>query len=68
MENTSVPNLAGRVTLTINETAEALGCSRRHVYRLIERQGLPVVRFGSRQWVPVAGLLEWVESASGSAA
>ena len=60
MDRTTKPDLTDRVTLTVDETARLLGCSRRQVYRLMG-EGLPVVYFGSRRWVPVARLRQWVD-------
>jgi excisionase family DNA binding protein len=45
-----------RVTLTIPETAEALGISDRSVRRLIDKGLIPTVHLGSRRVVPVEAL------------
>ena len=47
--------------LTIPETAVSLRLSRAKVYRLIDFQGLPVVRFGRAVRVSVKALEQWVE-------
>jgi excisionase family DNA binding protein len=47
---------------TINETATVLRCSKPTVYRLIKRDGLPVVRLGADLRVPEADLLEWLKA------
>ena len=53
--------LTNRLCLTIDETAEVLSCSRRQIYRLLaDEPKLPAVKFGSRTWVPVGALQEWV--------
>lgn len=40
---TSLPDLSSVVVLKIPQVAEILGCSTRHVYRLIESDALPAV-------------------------
>lgn len=48
--------------LRIPEAAAALGVCRATVYRLIDTQGLPVVRLGRRAVrVSAAALEEWVQ-------
>jgi excisionase family DNA binding protein len=47
--------------LTIPEAAVSLRLSRAKVYRLIDVEGLPVVRFGRAVRVSVIALQEWVE-------
>ena len=49
-----------RVTLSITETAAALGVSRPKVYNLLHRKGFPAFRVGGRTLVSVDGLREWV--------
>ena len=53
--------LANRLCLTIEETAEVLSCSRRQIYRLLaDEPKLPTIKFGSRTWIPVGALQDWV--------
>jgi len=47
--------------LTIPEAAMSLRLSRAKVYRLIDFEGLPVVRFGRAVRVSVKALEQWVE-------
>lgn len=49
-----------KILLTVNETAEALGCGRAHVFNLINRGMLPVVRFGRTTRIPRQWLEEYV--------
>ena len=52
-----------RLCLTVDEAAAVLACSRRQVYRLLDVDDtFPWVTFGSRRWIPVDGLREWVRS------
>ena len=53
--------------LTIQETAVSLRLSRAKVYRLIDFEGLPVVRFGRAVRVSVKALEQWVEQREQSA-
>lgn len=47
----------GRLALTPAETAEALGVSVAHVYRLIRRGVIPATRLGRRLAVPSVGIM-----------
>ncbi len=47
--------------LTIPEAAVSLRLSRAKVYRLIDFEGLPVVRFGRAVRVSVRALEQWLE-------
>lgn len=47
--------------LTIPEAAASLRLSRAKVYRLIDVEGLPVVRFGRAVRVSAKALEQWVE-------
>jgi excisionase family DNA binding protein len=47
--------------LNIPEVCKSLRLSRAKVYRLIDYEGLPVVRFGRAVRVPHALLQQWVE-------
>ena len=49
--------LEGRLTLTVDEAAEALGVSRSTAYSLVQRGELPSVRLGRRIVVPARRLL-----------
>lgn len=49
-----------RVTLSVAETAAALGVSRPTVYSLLHKQGFPAFRVGGRTLVSVDGLRAWV--------
>ncbi len=46
--------------LTIPQVAQSLGLGRTKVYELINREGLPVVKFGRASRVPVAGFQQWI--------
>jgi len=49
-----------RLCLTMNEAAEAVGVSRRGLYNLAERDGLPTVKLGGRRLVRVSDLEAWI--------
>jgi len=53
--------------LSIPEVAKSLGVSRSMVYKLIDVEGLPVVRFGRAVRVRVIALQEWVDRRDRSA-
>lgn len=57
-----------RVTLSVAETAAALGVSRPTVYNLLHRQGFPAFRVGGRTLISAEGLREWVASQAGGEA
>ena len=47
--------------LTVPQVAKKLGLSRTMVYVLINREGLPVVRFGRAVRISEPSLQKWVE-------
>ena len=47
--------------LSVPEVAKTLGLGRTKVYELIEREGLPVVRFGRAVRISVTSLQQWIE-------
>ena len=47
--------------LTIPQVATKLGLSRTMVYILINREGLPVIRFGRAVRISAPSLQKWVE-------
>ena len=49
-----------KVTLSVTETAAALGVSRPTVYQLIKRADFPVLRVGGRTLISSDGLRKWV--------
>lgn len=51
-----------RLTLTVPETASALGLGRNTVYDLIRAGRLPHLRVGRTIRVPQAALSEWITS------
>ena len=53
--------------LTIPETCKSLRLSRAMIYKLIDVEGLPVVRFGRAVRVSVKALEQWVEQRGQSA-
>lgn len=48
--------------LTADEVAEVLRCSRRFVYRLMERSDFPKIKIGRRYLVPTDELDRWVHA------
>jgi excisionase family DNA binding protein len=51
-----VPDWRDRITLTIDETAPILGCSRSSAYDAARAGTIPTLRIGRRLLVPVARL------------
>jgi excisionase family DNA binding protein len=54
--------LAGRATITIEQTARLLGLGRTAAYDAARRGELPTRRLGRRLLVPVPALLAWLEA------
>ncbi len=50
-----------RLLLRPAECADAIGCSRALIYRLLATRELPSVQVGGRLRVPVDKLREWVQ-------
>lgn len=48
--------------VSIEQAADMLALSRAKVYELIDREGLPVVRFGKSVKVPVEQLRDWLNA------
>ena len=58
--------MTDRVTLSVAETAAALGVSRPTVYTLLHRQDFPAFRVGRRTLVSAEGLRAWVAAQAGA--
>jgi excisionase family DNA binding protein len=56
----ALDQLAGRATITIEQTAQILGLGRTAAYDAARRGELPTRRLGRRLLVPVPALLEWL--------
>ena len=56
----SLDQLAGKATITIEQTAQILGLGRTAAYDAARRGELPTRRLGRRLLVPVPALLEWL--------
>lgn len=54
-----------RLTMSVEEAAQALGVSRKVAYRLIHRKGFPVLWLGRCARVSREGLRRWVEEQTG---
>ncbi len=52
--------LAGKATITVEQTAQVLGLGRTAAYEAARRGELPTRRLGRRVLVPVPALLEWL--------
>jgi excisionase family DNA binding protein len=50
--------------LTINETADLLRCSVRHIYNMAARHDFPTMNLGRRVVIPRAKLEAWIEAHS----
>ena len=48
--------------VSIEQCADMLALSRAKVYELIDREGLPVVRFGKSVKVPIEQLRAWLNA------
>lgn len=57
-----IDQLAGRATITIEQTAKLLGLGRTAAYDAARRGELPTRRLGRRLLVPVPALLTWLEA------
>jgi excisionase family DNA binding protein len=56
----SLDQLAGKATITIEQTAQVLRLGRTAAYDAARRGELPTRRLGRRLLVPVPALLEWL--------
>ncbi len=56
----SLDQLAGKATITVEQTAQVLGLGRTAAYEAARRGELPTRRLGRRLLVPVPALLEWL--------
>jgi excisionase family DNA binding protein len=52
-----------RETLTVSETAQAIGISRNRAYELCAEGVIPSLRLGGRIVIPKAAFTEWLSSA-----
>jgi excisionase family DNA binding protein len=57
-----IDQIAGRATITIEQTAQLLGLGRTAAYDAARRGELPTRRLGRRLLVPVPALLTWLEA------
>jgi excisionase family DNA binding protein len=56
----TIEDLDGRTTITVEEAAALLGIGRSAAYEAARRGQLPTRRLGRRLFVPVPALLEWL--------
>ncbi len=56
----TLDQLAGKATITVEQTARVLGLGRTAAYDAARRGELPTRRLGRRLLVPVPALLEWL--------
>jgi len=52
-----------KLTLTVDEAAQALGLSRNSCYRAVETRAIPSIRIGKRILIPRFALEKLLESA-----
>jgi len=57
-----IDQVAGRATITIEQTAQLLGLGRTAAYDAAKRGELPTRKLGRRLLVPVPALLAWLEA------
>jgi len=50
-----------KLLLTMSEAAALMGCSRAHLYNLINKGEIPVVRLGRSVRIPRKWLEQWVD-------
>ena len=53
-----------KLTLTVDELAQAMQISRPKAYELVHRADFPVIHVGRRVLIPVDGLKKWLEKES----
>lgn len=53
-----------KVTMTVDEVAEALGIARPNAYALAKSNGFPSVRIGKRLIIPVNEFYKWLSEES----
>jgi excisionase family DNA binding protein len=54
-----------KLAINVDEMAQILGISRPVAYRLIKREGFPVIKIGQRRiLIPVDSLKEWLNNES----
>lgn len=56
-----------KLTLTVTETAAALGISKPTLYQIIHSEGFPSFKIGNRVVVSRAGLERWVQEQAAKA-
>lgn len=56
-------DLAGKATITVEQTATILGLGRTAAYEAARRGEFPARRLGRRVVVPVPALLDWLGAA-----
>ena len=62
---TGLGHIQNRLTLSIAETAQALGISRPSVYTLLRQGELPTIKLGRRTLIPVDALRQWIADQAG---
>ena len=58
--HSSLADLQGRTTVSVEEAARCLGLGRSAAYEAARRGELPTRRIGRRLLVPVPALLDWL--------
>ena len=51
-----------KLTMTVDELREAMGCGRRQAYDLVNRADFPKIRLGKRILIPRDALMRWLEA------
>jgi excisionase family DNA binding protein len=59
MNDERITETATLRTLSVQEAASMLGISRRAMYELADRDGVPVIRIGRRIRIVERALVEW---------
>ena len=50
-----------KMTMTLKEAAEELGCGENKVYELVHRSDFPAMKIGKNWRISRIGLYEWIE-------
>jgi len=55
-----------RLTMNVNELAEAMGISRPKAYELVKQEGFPRVIIGKRIVIPIESFRDWLNKNAGA--
>lgn len=64
-EPIQMDKLSGKITITPKELAEVMGCGIGQAYNMVNIQGFPVIKVGTRYKIPVQEFRQWLQSSAG---